>query len=171
MGSRESLDDSLMATLVSPPTVGTRARSRDVSPTVATVASGFTFATSLFQPDAAVSVLDAQSTRGLLLTGKWIVDYAKMIKLSPEYEKTLESYRTAFEIQKQLTTGLEGVIDIKDKKIGVLQEMNGALQRRGDLYKDLSEVNQDSWFEKVLHKIAFPAGLAVGVVVGVVIAK
>ncbi len=167
MKTEDTLGDSLMQALAARAGVVPRPRGREV---LSTVRSGDTLDMS-FPRDAAVSVLDRQSTKGMLLTGKWILDYAKMIKLGPEYEKTLASYRGALDIQKGLTAELEGVIGIKDKKIDVLQEMNNAQQKRGDLYKTLSEVNQESWFEQVLHKIAFPAGLAIGIVVGVVITK
>jgi len=122
-------------------------------------------------PDATLKVRDRSNTVGLILTGKWITDYARLIQLVPEYEKTLAGYRSQAELQKQLIAEIEGVANIKDKKIEVLNEMREALQKRGDLYKDIAEVNKEPFFERVLRKLAFPAGITVGIVVGSVIAK
>lgn len=122
-------------------------------------------------PDATMRVRDPNNTTGLILTGKWISDYARLIKLEPEYEKTLAGYRSQAELQKQLVAEMEGALEVKDKKIEVLAEMRDALQKRGDLYKDLYAINRDSFFEKALRKLAFPAGVTVGLVVGAAIAK
>ncbi len=122
-------------------------------------------------PDATMRVKDASNTMGLILTGKWITDYARLIKLEPEYEKTLASYRSQAELQVQLVTELEGVIGIKDKKIEILDEMQAAQARRGDLYKTMAEVNRVPWYEKVFHKLAFPVGLTLGTYLGVKIAN
>ena len=123
------------------------------------------------QPDATTRVIDRNEMTGLILTGKWIVDYAKMIKLMPEYEKTLASYKSQAEIQKQLLTELEGVIVLKDKRIEILTEIDDSRKARGDLYKNIAEIQEDSWYEKLFRKIAFPLGLTIGAYLGVKIAQ
>lgn len=123
------------------------------------------------QPDATTRVIDRNEMTGLILTGKWIVDYARMIKLVPEYEKTLASYKSQTEIQKQLVTELEGVIGVKDKKIDILTDIAESQQKRGDLYKTMAEIEKVSWYEKLFRKIAFPLGLTLGAYLGVKIAE
>jgi hypothetical protein len=123
------------------------------------------------QPDATMRVIDRNELTGLILTGKWIVDYARMIKLVPEYEKTLASYKSQAEIQQQLVNELEGVIGVKDKKIETLVEIADSQQRRGDLYKTMAEIERVPWYEKLFRKIAFPLGLTIGAYLGVKIAE
>ena len=123
------------------------------------------------QPDATHRILDRNEMTGLILTGKWIVDYARMIKLVPEYENTLASYKSQSEIQKQLITELEGIIVLKDKKIEILNEIDDSRKARGDLYKNIAEIQEDSWYEKLFRKVAFPLGLTLGAYLGVKIAE
>ena len=123
------------------------------------------------QPDATMRVIGRNDTIGLILTGKWIIDYAKMIKLMPEYEKTLASYKSQAEIQKQLITELEGIIVLKDKRIEILTEIDDSRKARGDLYKDIAEIQETPWHEKLFRKIAFPLGLTLGAYLGVKIAE
>jgi len=122
-------------------------------------------------PDATMRVRDPNNTTGLILTGKWISDYARLIKLEPEFEKTLAGYRSQAELQKQLMAEMEGALEVKDRKIEVFAEMRDALQKRGDLYKELYAINRDSFLEKALRKLAFPAGVTVGLIVGAAIAN
>ena len=123
------------------------------------------------RPDATIRVIDSNKRTGLILTGKWIVDYAKMIKLMPEYEKTLASYKSQAEIQKQLVTELEGIIGLKDKKIEILNEIDDSRKARGDLYKNIAEIKETPWHEKLFRKLAFPLGLTIGAYLGVKIAE
>jgi hypothetical protein len=123
------------------------------------------------QPDATMRVIGRNDLTGLILTGKWIVDYARMIKLVPEYEKTLASYKSQAEIQQQLITELEGMIGVKDKKIETLADIADSQQRRGDLYKTMAEIESIPWYEKLFRKIAFPLGLTIGAYLGVKIAE
>lgn len=121
----------------------------------------------ILTPDATMRVRDNNNALGLILTGKWISDYARLIKLEPEYQKTLAGYRSQAELHQQLIAEFEGVIGVKDKKIEALNEMRTALQERGDLYKKLADVKGESFLERVMKKLAFPAGIAVGFVAGV----
>ena len=123
------------------------------------------------QPDATQRIVDNNDMTGLILTGKWIVDYARMIKLVPEYEKTLASYKSQTQIQGQLITELEGVIGVKDQKNEILQEIADSQQKRGDLYKTMAEIHKESWYEKLFRKVAFPLGLTLGAYLGLKIAE
>jgi len=161
-------EEELIETITSRPGAVPQVRARGER---AALATGPAHVDLSLMPDATTRVVDDNGTLGLVLTGKWITDYARLIKLAPEYEKTLAGYRSQAELQKQLTAELEGVIGVKDKKIEVLNEMRDALQKRGDLYKDLADAERDSIFEKALHKLAFPAGIALGLVVGAAVAK
>jgi len=168
--ARAAGDTSLVAQLdliTSRPGATPRPRSRGAAPGAAEPA----LIELALTPDATMRVRDPNNTAGLILTGKWISDYARLIKLEPEYEKTLAGYRSQAELQKQLMAEMEGALEVKDKKIEVLSEMREALQKRGDLYKDLYAINRDSFFEKALRKLAFPAGVTVGLIVGAAIAK
>jgi len=139
--------------------------------TVALSASAVPMIDLELQPDATMRVIDRNETTGLILTGKWIVDYAKMIKLMPEYEKTLASYKSQAEIQQQMITELEGIIVLKDKKIEILNEIDDSRKARGDLYKNIAEIQETPWHEKLFRKIAFPLGLTLGAYLGVKIAE
>lgn len=143
-------------------------RSRDLE---GGTGSGLTALNIPLTPDVTLKAMGTNQVPGFILTGKWISDYARMIKLQPEYEKTLAGYRSQVELQKQLVAELEGVIEVKDKKIQVLEEMNGSLEARGDMYKRITELQGDAWYTKMLRKLAFPAGLALGIFVGVEIAN
>ncbi len=125
----------------------------------------------IFQLDHTYRLLDPNETPGFLLTGKWISDYAKKVKLVPALERSLAAYRKQAELHNQLIGELEGAIAIKDEKNAVLQEMNRALRERGDLYKAKAEVLQDPWFKKFFRSLAYPLGFTAGVFVGVIIAN
>ena len=147
--------------------IGLRSTTRDLS---AMATPAMTRINMELRPDATLRVIDNNDLPGLVLTGKWIIDYARMIKLVPEYEKTLASYKSQTEIQQQLVTELEGVIGVKDKKIDILNEIAGAHEKRGNLYKTMAEIESDPWYEKVFRKMAFPLGLTVGAYLGIKIA-
>ena len=123
------------------------------------------------RPDATMRVRDTNNNIGLILTGKWIKDYARMIKIVPEYEKTLASYRSQADVHKQLIAELEGMIGVKDKKINILEEMQTAQKDRANLYKLMAEAKSTPWYEKIWNKLAFPVGLAAGTYLGVKIAN
>lgn len=135
---------------------------RDATPTPIT----FTL-----ERDVVQQVRDPSGTDGVILTGTWIIKYARLIRLEPEYERTLAAYREQAELHKQLEEALEGALAVKDKKTQILDEMVTAEKRRGDLYKTLAEIQQDSWLERIWHKIAFPAGVTIGVFAGALIAN
>ena len=159
----EASEEELIEAITSRPGALPQMRTRGGS---TAMAAGPALVNLTLAPDATMRIVDEEGTRGLILTGKWITDYARLIKLAPEYEKTLAGYRSQAELQKQLTAELEGVIGVKDKKIEVLGEMRDALQKRGDLYKEIADAKGENVFEKVLKKLAFPAGLAIGLAVG-----
>ncbi len=144
-----------------------RVRTRDLSAMSATTPPRINLE---LEPDATMRVRDANETTGLILTGKWIIDYAKMIKLVPEYEKTLASYKSQTGIQQQLITELEGIIGVKDKKIEILSEIAESQKQRAELFKTMAEIEKDPWYQKMLRKIAFPLGLTIGAYLGVKIA-
>lgn len=144
-------------------------RSRDLEGGAAP--SGPTALNIPLTPDVTLKAVGTNQVPGFILTGKWISDYARMIKLQSEYEKALAGYRSQAELQKQLVAELEGVVEVKDKKIQVLEEMNSSLEARGDMYKRITELQGDPWYSKMLRKLAFPAGLALGIFVGVEIAN
>ena len=123
------------------------------------------------KPDEARRVQDPNNTDGLILTGKWLQDYARLIRLEPEYESVLASYQEQARLHEQLDTVLTAALNVKDKKVAVLQEMVAAQERRGDLYKTMAEIEQESWLDKFFHKIAFPAGITVGLLVGALVAN
>ena len=134
-------------------------------------AGGFFAVDFTLEPDSSLRVKDSNGTVGLVLTGKWISDYARHVKLVPEYERLLEAHRKQAELNGQLVSELEGALEIKDQKIGVLVEIRDAERARADLYKTIAEVKGESLLEKIWKKLAFPAGLAIGVAVGVVVAQ
>lgn len=121
--------------------------------------------------DETVTVIGNNDVVGFVLTGKWITEYAKYIKLVPQYEKTLASYREQVDLQDQLAAEMQGALNVKDKKIAVLEEMNGSYQKQAELYKKIANEQSDKWYEKVLRRIAFPVSLAAGIIIGVEIGK
>jgi|GEM_PF-6693837 len=121
-------------------------------------------------PDVTETVKGSNGVAGFVLTGKWITEYAKYIKLVPQYEKTLASYRAQVDIQNQLQAEMTGAMAIKDQKVNILEDMNASYSQQADLYKKIANESDTKWYEKVLHKIAFPVGLAIGIIVGVEIA-
>ena len=121
--------------------------------------------------DETVTVVGNNNVVGFVLTGKWITEYAKYIKLVPQYEKTLASYREQVDLQDQLAAEMQGALNVKDKKIEVLVEMNDSYKRQAELYKKIADEQSDKWYEKVLRRIAFPVSLAAGIIIGVEIGK
>ena len=81
-----------------------------------------------------------------------------------------------FEVPDSLYVGaeLERLSVIDDLNCGRnplrLTEIAGAHEKRGNLYKTISEIESDPWYEKVFRKMAFPLGLTVGAYLGVKIA-
>jgi len=124
-----------------------------------------------FQQDQTYRLLDPNGNPGFLLTGKWISDYARKIRLVPALEKSLAGYRKQAELQNQLIGEFETAIGIKDQKNAVLEEMNHALKERGDLYKAKSELLSDPWYKKLFRTLSYPIGFTAGVFVGVIIAN
>jgi len=163
-GSDEATDLDL---ITSQPGATASSRSRDVGAAEAEV----TDLDFPLTPDATLRVRGSNAVVGLVLNGKWITDYARLIKLAPEYEKTLASYRSQAELHKQIVAELEGLVGIKDQKIAILNEKCEALEKRGDLYKKLYESSEGNFLGKIVRKLAFPAGLALGVFAGVAAAN
>lgn len=116
--------------------------------------------------DGSIQVKDEIGNPGVVLTGKWIQDYGRMILLVPEYEKTIAGYRKQAELNQQLIAEFEGAIEIKDQKNSLLSEIADTERARGDRWKALAEISGDSWWEAILRKLAFPAGITVGLIIG-----
>ncbi|HUF08596.1 MAG TPA: hypothetical protein VMO47_04700 [Rhodothermales bacterium] len=121
--------------------------------------------------DGTLTIQDELGALGVVLTGKWIEDYARLIKLQPEYERTLAAYREQAELFDQLVARHEAALHLKDEKVVLLEELVQKQEERGDLYKDLAEVRRGSWFTRFAREIAFEAGVVVGLVAGVIVAK
>ncbi|HOT98113.1 MAG TPA: hypothetical protein PLN61_00175 [bacterium] len=111
-------------------------------------------------------VKDREGRLGLVLSDRLAQDYAKKIELIPAYEKALAGYRSQADLHKQLVTQYEFAMEIKDKRIAALNEMGTLLSDNAELYKKISEIRRGSLWEKILQKLAFPAGLAFGIAVG-----
>ncbi|HEY5564686.1 MAG TPA: hypothetical protein VIL33_03785, partial [Rhodothermia bacterium] len=121
--------------------------------------------------DGTLTIQDELGALGVVLTGKWIEDYARLIKLQPEYERTLAAYREQAELFDQLVAHHEAALLVKDEKVVLLEELVQKQEERGDLYKDLADVRRGSWFTRFAREVAFEAGVVVGLVAGVIVAK
>jgi len=121
--------------------------------------------------DGTLTIQDELGALGIVLTGKWIEDYARLIKLQPEYERTLAAYREQAELFDQLVARHEAALLVKDEKVVLLEELVQKQEERGNLYKDLADVRRGSWFMRFAREIAFEAGVVVGLVAGVIVAK
>jgi len=121
--------------------------------------------------DGTLTIQDEIGALGIVLTGKWIEDYARLIKLQPEYERTLAAYREQAELFDQLVARHEAALQVKDQKVVLLEELVQKQEERGNLYKELADVRRGSWFTRFAREVAFEAGVVVGLVAGVIVAK
>ena len=143
---------------------------RALNRTASTSGGALTVAFDL-PPDATFQVTDTAGTVGVVLTGTWITDYARLIRLVPEYENTLESYRSQAALYEQLIDEYKGTLDIKNQALAVQEELSQKQKERGDLYQEIAKIHRGTWLERALRKVAFPAGLAVGLIAGVIAAR
>ena len=123
------------------------------------------------EPDEARQVQDPRDTRGLILTGKWLQDYATLIRLQPEYEAAIAAYKTQATLHEQVESAYADALVVKDKKDTVLKEMLTAQENRAILYKTMADIERESWLDRFFHKIAFPAGVTIGLFVGSYVAR
>lgn len=116
-------------------------------------------------------IVDPNQRKGLVLTGTRILHYAKLIKLEPLYETTLASYSAQAKLQQQLIAEYEGALRIKDQKVVVLNEIIEAHEQRADLYKQIAEVQENAVWERAIRKLAFPVGITVGLLAGLILSN
>ncbi len=118
-----------------------------------------------------VTFLDSNDQPGVALTGALIPAYARLVKLAPAYEQALAHYRHQVGLYEQLIQEYDGVIKLKDAKVVLYQEMANAYEKRGESYKKLVEIEAEKPWEAFFRRLAFPAGLSVGIVAGVLVAR
>ena len=119
-----------------------------------------------FTPDSVTEVKDSAGATGVLLTGTKIIDYARLLKLRPEYEGQIENYKAQSRLQDQLIDKLQAQIEIKNAQVENLQLQKETERERADIYKTMAEVNKEGFFDKFMRRAALPIGLVVGLVVG-----
>jgi hypothetical protein len=165
-GVAESGAEALDLILPQPRVLGAPRGARD------TPASPATFRVSFpLESNEARRIQDPNNTDGLILTGTKLTDYAKLLLLEPEYELTLASYRQQTQLHEQLVSVYADALQVKDKKVAVLLELVTAHEQRAKLYKTMADIQRESWLDRFFHKIAFPAGITIGVFVGSMVAR
>lgn len=120
-----------------------------------------------FPSDAVFKLQDASERKAVALTGSKIVDYARTLKLFPEYEKQLENYRTQTALFERLAAEHGATIQLKDAKIEILESRVGAERERADLFKTMADARKEGFFDSFLRKAGLIVGFAAGVAVGV----
>jgi len=121
--------------------------------------------------DGTLTIQDSVGEAGVVLTGKWIEDYARLIKLQPEYERTLAAYREQADLYDQLVARHEAALKVKDEKVALMEELAQKQEERGDLYKELADTRRGNWFQRLAREWSFEAGVVVGLVAGVLVAR
>lgn len=142
------------------------ARAHDRSPSASSAPAIVYEVGFSLDPDALYQVKDPAGQMGLVLTGKLVSDYAQKCQLVPVYEQTIADYRIHAETQKSLIAQMDTTMSLQNRKMGVMGEHIGLLEQNVELYKEIVKIKQGGIWEKFLRKIAFPAGIAVGLVAG-----
>ncbi len=120
-----------------------------------------------FPLDAVTEVRDRNDGRALALTGSKIVDYARTLRLFPEYEKQLENYRAQTALFDKLISEFDATLAVKDAKIENLQTTAEAHRERAEIFETMADAQKESSFDSFLRKAGLIVGFAAGVAVGV----
>ncbi len=120
-----------------------------------------------FPIDGVTQLRDSNDRRAVALTGAKIVDYARNLKLFPEYEKQIESYRAQTVLFDKLVAEYDATLQVKDAKIQILETTVEAERERAELFKTIAEVRKESFFDSFLRRAGLIVGFAAGVAVGV----
>ena len=104
-------------------------------------------------------------------SGKLITAYAKMVDLTPIYEEALVLHREKNDLYNQAISEYEEVIAVKDQQASVWKELANTYDDQIENYQELNDAQREKPFKKFLRRFAFPAGLGVGVLTGVLIAQ
>lgn len=120
-----------------------------------------------FSIDGVTQLRDANDRRAVALSGTKIVDYARNIKLFPEYEKQLENYRAQTVLFDKLVAEYDATLEVKDAKIEILETTVEAEHGRAELFKSMADARKEGFFDSFLRKAGLIVGFAAGVAVGV----
>lgn len=120
-----------------------------------------------FANDAVMKLRDTNERQAVALTGSKIVDYARNLKLFPEFEKQLENYRAQTVLFDELVSKYDTTIVLKDKEIELLGETVKAHQERAEVFKTMADARKEGFFDSFLRKAGLIVGFAAGVAVGV----
>lgn len=119
--------------------------------------------------DGVTQLRDVSDRRAVALTGSKIVDYARHLKLFPEYEKQLENYRAQTVLFDKLIAEYDGTLEVKDAKIEILETTVAAERERSELFKTMADARKERFFDSFLRKAGLVVGFAAGVAVGVLV--
>jgi hypothetical protein len=155
----EALDALSSLTDVRSPDVATRGTERAADP--------FFRVNFEFANDAVMKLRDTSDRPAVALTGSKIVDYARHLKLFPEFEKQLENYRTQTALFEKLVAEYDATIQVKDAKIEILETRVEAEHDRAELFKTMADARKEGFFDSFLRKAGLIVGFAAGVAVGV----
>jgi hypothetical protein len=120
-----------------------------------------------FPIDGVTQLRDSGDRRAVALTGSKIVDYARTLKLFPEYEKQLENYRAQTVLFDKLVAEYDATLEVKDAKIEILETTVDAERERSELFKTMADTRKEGFFDSFLRKAGLIVGFAAGVAVGV----
>jgi hypothetical protein len=119
-----------------------------------------------FTPDSVTEVKSPGGKTGIFLTGTKIIDYARLLKLFPEYEGQLGNYQEQSRLQDQIIDKLHAQIEVKSAQVTNLEERNTTERERSEIYKTMAEINKEGFWDKFMKHAALPVGLVVGLLVG-----
>lgn len=122
-----------------------------------------------FPADTTLILQDEAGERALLLTGRWIVDYARKVELVKEYEALHASYEQYVDLQQKVIDEHETVLELEAQENRLLHEVAERERERAEAYRGLADARRGGVLDRFLRKIAFPAGIAIGLAVGVAI--
>jgi len=120
-----------------------------------------------FPIDGITQLRDPNDRRAVALSGGKIVDYARNLKLFPEYEKQLENYRAQTVLFDKLVAEYDATLEVKDAKIEILETTVDAERERSELFKTMADARKEGFFDSFLRKAGLIVGFAAGVAVGV----
>jgi hypothetical protein len=123
------------------------------------------------QPSSKLLIENNEGTRGVVLTGEYLIEYARFILLVPKYQELQKQHQKMISAQDSIITNYAALVQSKDLQIIVKDETIKLLNERNQLNENLLDVYRPGFFDKLWDQTKFPLGITIGVIAGVIAAK
>lgn len=123
------------------------------------------------KPSDKLLIKDPDEIPGVVLTGDFLIEYARFIVLVPKYRELHQRFQQMAGAQEKIIANYKELVEAKDLQVTLKDSTIARLKDINQLNEKLIDVYRPSALEKFWERVKFPLGMTVGVIVGAVVAR